>query len=576
MFLVRDSKSINFKFVLSCYHKDYPIHYSIKQHGCHPVFSINGDNPIDGLEKLIKFYQENNADDDLGVSLSSFIFVRGALPPREYCSTEKPLNVKPKISLYDVVREIQSKEKSKRGFAEGQLKSVCIENHAGVKNAVAKFSLLKMNSKKPQFEPEKEKHSELRTHGVERSQSIKAPISCNYESEETSPQTSSEITRKASVDTTKEKLTDIWKQAPKILMRKLSQEGSTLLIDSNKKSGKYLTENESKSNVTQPFENDSNKVRKDYYSGIQNVRSSKTSREISLIAPQRIENPLDDILKAKSGLRSVKVHKTASVIVNKVADNVTEKFEPEPSEVIRHSLDESSLKETKDVLEKFLLKRLTEMAKKTAQENDKPVQKTSENIKEENIYDIVRPRESVPTTDNIKTDGCYINNKNLQISSENVGSGQYGAVLKGILVEPGRCSSVVIKTLNSIEDDTCCAFLREAATTIDLDNPFIIKMIGVVKGPPMRIVQEFAHLGRLSEYIKVNGDSMLVTDINVWATQIAVGMHYLETKNLVHRDLAARNVLVATKRHVKICDFGLSRRTSSKCQSFSLLSTERV
>ena len=41
--------------------------------------------------------------------------------------------------------------------------------------------------------------------------------------------------------------------------------------------------------------------------------------------------------------------------------------------------------------------------------------------------------------------------------------------------------------------------------------------------------------------------------------QIAAGMEYLESKQLVHRDLAARNVLVGEKLLCKVADFGLAR-----------------
>ncbi len=45
--------------------------------------------------------------------------------------------------------------------------------------------------------------------------------------------------------------------------------------------------------------------------------------------------------------------------------------------------------------------------------------------------------------------------------------------------------------------------------------------------------------------------------------QIAKGMAYISSKNLVHRDLAARNCLVATGLVVKIADFGMSRNLNS-------------
>lgn len=138
-----------------------------------------------------------------------------------------------------------------------------------------------------------------------------------------------------------------------------------------------------------------------------------------------------------------------------------------------------------------------------------------------------------------------------------LGSGNFGEVWYGLWK---GSTEVAIKTLKPGTMDPA-AFLQEAAIMKKFRHEKLVSLYAVCsKEEPIYIVTEYMAHGSLLEHLRgTRGRALKLPTLIDMASQIASGMAYLESKQLIHRDLAARNILVGENNVVKVADFGLAR-----------------
>ncbi|XP_028138509.1 tyrosine-protein kinase Src64B [Diabrotica virgifera virgifera] len=140
---------------------------------------------------------------------------------------------------------------------------------------------------------------------------------------------------------------------------------------------------------------------------------------------------------------------------------------------------------------------------------------------------------------------------------QRLGRGNFGEVYYG---KWKNNIEVAVKTLREGTMSTA-AFLEEAGIMKKFRHKRLVALYGVCsEEEPIYIVQEYMSKGSLLDFLrKDEGRHLQFEDLIYIAFQVASGMEYLESKQLIHRDLAARNVLIGENNIAKICDFGLAR-----------------
>lgn len=159
-----------------------------------------------------------------------------------------------------------------------------------------------------------------------------------------------------------------------------------------------------------------------------------------------------------------------------------------------------------------------------------------------------------------------------------IGKGFFGQVRKVTHRETGEV--MVLKEILRYDEETNTGFLKEVALLKSLDHPNVLRFIGVLyRDKILNLITEYISGGTLRQVLKDKGKKLSWLQRIKFAKDIAAGMAYLHSMNVMHRDLNSKNCLVKTDKDsgemsVVVADFGLARVVrDSPASSNSLVSS---
>ncbi|KAF8371691.1 lin-45 [Pristionchus pacificus] len=162
-----------------------------------------------------------------------------------------------------------------------------------------------------------------------------------------------------------------------------------------------------------------------------------------------------------------------------------------------------------------------------------------------------RPRPS----SNGKYEEWEVDEKQLVLQCK-VGSGSFGTVYRA-----DYFGTVAVKKLNVSEPTSAqlAAFKNEVAVLKKTRHLNVLMFMGWMR-EPLAIVTQWCEASSLFKHLHVVEPRVEFTLFSIVdiLKQVALGMNYLHSKNIIHRDLKSNNIFLTHDNTIKIGDFGLA------------------
>ncbi|VDK84957.1 unnamed protein product, partial [Onchocerca ochengi] len=137
---------------------------------------------------------------------------------------------------------------------------------------------------------------------------------------------------------------------------------------------------------------------------------------------------------------------------------------------------------------------------------------------------------------------------------------------------------VIIKTvaLEGLAQEEQNAIMGEVTLLKRLHHPHIIGYYESFKTEnAFSIVMQYAEGGTMDKMIsEQKGIKFAESIVLNYFTQVAIGLEYMHSKQILHRDLKTQNILLNKKRTiVKLSDFGISKELSTRSLASTIIGT---